>query len=161
MNRDGIFSLTLCFSLLVLFSCTDTTIEGASTTTTGFTISKTTSTNSTINAGTCTSGGKTGTNFTVTVEYKGSEVITGIKLTYRFSSGTTGTQTLTSNLDYVDTPSGATGTFRGASVASNVKIYSCVTFGTSTSIAYDYTFTMKSLKTYTTSITINKPTGAN
>jgi hypothetical protein len=164
MTRNGIASSLLCLSLLVVSSCTDNTIEGASTTTSGFVVNKISATNGTVNTGTCNSGGatpKNGTTFTVTIDYAGTEQITGIKLIYKFSGGTASAPVTLTTSEYKDTPATSSGTFRGVSGAGNVKITSCVNFGTATTIQYDYTLTMKSLKTYPATITITKPAGAN
>lgn len=147
--------------IILLANCTDTTIEGTASTT-GFKINKSSSTYTALNSGCYSSAAaKYGTNFTVTLEYTGTQKITGLSASYKFSGGTTGTTTLKANTDYLDSNSSTSSSaFRGVAGYS-VTLYPCVLFGTNTSIAYTYTITTNTSQTYTTTVTINKPVGAN
>lgn len=157
----------LVLILLVVVSCTDTNIEGLSSSASGFIITKSTVTNGAINLGGCysQSTNKNGTTFTLDLTYQSSETISGISAVYKFSSGVLGTLQLQKNTDYVDYgsgSSGATGSFRGgATGTSHVSITQCVLFGSTTSITYTFTITTSSGKAYATVVVVAKPSGAN
>lgn len=172
MNLRRILSFSLLVACsLFLFDCTDNNIEGTSSATVGFKITKTKSSNSTINTGCYSSSlSKYGTNFTVTLEYTGTQKITGISAAYVFSNGASGNSTITAGSGYYDYNFGSSssGTFRGTSASgAYVEIYPCIIFGATTSITYTYTITTStgqsgsSSQTFTSSVTLTKPAGAN
>lgn len=174
MSGSRILSLASCLFIAVLFGCTDDNIEGAAKVTSNvFSLGKTSSSFTTLNSSSCFTGTgstrKPGTEFVVTIEYQGAETVTNFSYVRTFSGGTGGTDAVVGSEN--DNPnsgsSGGLGTFRGATSSGGtptLKIEYCVVFAAATSVKYDITVittTNSITKTYNTTTTINKPTGAN
>ena len=165
MNRSRKRSVVVLFcSLFALYACTDNDIEGA-VATSGFSISKTTLVNGPTNGGSCSSGSKFGTVFNITIEYKGNDAITNVKLVYKIGTGSSQTVTLQPFIDYDDSRTSGSGSssggFRSAASTNTIEHSRCLNFCSSASATFDYTLTTSTSKTYTTQVIINKPTGAN